>query len=254
MEGPEAGLERSLAALEVAERRGVLDQGLSVKASSIGMLFDLGEWDRALAWAEEILGTGRDRLDPTLYVAARTMRSRIASLRGRADEADDAEALLSIARPVEELHVLAPALAVAAHLELEAGRVAEALAALRRFASVTSGVADEYRESQLAAVVRDCVRAGEPGLGRTLTEQSSGAVRRNELNVASATATMAEAGDATTEAAAAYAAAAEAWRGFGHCVEELEALRGLARCDPARATVAGAEADAIARRLGMPSR
>ncbi len=251
MQGPAAGLEQCLAALEVAERRGVLDQGLSAKAGGVGMLFDLGEWDRALAWATEILALGRDRLDPTIYVSARTAIARIASLRGRPDEAGPPEELLALVRPVEELHVLAPALAVAAHLELQAGRAARALEHLEEFASVTRDVAPEYRESQLAAVVRDCLAAGGRELAGTLTAESSGAVRMHALNVAAANAAISEADGRTAEAATAYAKAAEAWRDFGDAPEELEALRGLARCDP---SAADARIGEIAARLGIDAR
>ena len=252
MEGPAAGLEQCLAALEVAERRGVVDQGLWMKAGGVGMLFELGAWDRAVAWANEILATGRDRLDPPLYAASRIAISRIASLRGRADEAGTAEELLELAGSVEELHVRAPALAVAAHLELEAGRTPEALRHLREFASVTRDVAAEYRESQLAAVVRDCVRAGAVELAREMTDRSVGAVRRAALNVVSAMAATTEAGGNAGAAATAYAEAAEAWRAFGVPLEELEALRGLERCDPP-STGARARADELSARLGVPS-
>ena len=248
MEGPAAGLEQCLAALEVAERRGVVDQGVSMKAKGVGMLFDLGEWDRAVAWATEVLSFGRDRLDPTIYVSARTAISRIASFRGRPEEADPPQELLELARPVEELHVLAPALVVAAHLYLQAGRAAEAIEHLEEFASVTRDVAPEYRESQLAEVVRDCLRAGVGELAGTLTAGSRGAVRLHALNIVSANAAMAEADGKTGDAATGYTSAAEAWRDFGNAPEELEALRGLGRCDPAAAE-AGRRADDIAGRL-----
>ena len=152
---------------------------------------------------------------------------------------------------MEELHVLAPALAVAAHLELQAGRAARALEHLEEFASVTRDVAPEYRESQLAAVVRDCLAAGGRELAGTLTAESSGAVRMHALNVAAANAAISEADGRTAEAATAYAKAAEAWRDFGDAPEELEALRGLARCDP---SAADARTGEIAARLGIDAR
>jgi hypothetical protein len=159
--------------------------------------------------------------------------------------------LLALARPVEELHVLAPALAVAAHLHLAAGRTDEAREHLEEFATVTRGVASEYRESLLAPVVRDCVRARALDLARGLVAESVGAVRRDTLHLASARAAIAEADGETAGAGEAYAAAAADWRASGYPFEAFEALRGLARCDPS-ATGASEEAAAIAERLGIP--
>ena len=252
MEGPAAGLERCLAALEVADRRGVVDQGLSAKAGGVGMLIDLGDWDRALAWSSEILATGRDRLDPTLFAASRTAISRIASLRGRPDEAGDPDELLDLARSVGELHVVAPAMAVASRLLLEAGRREDALELLREFAAVTRGVAPEYRESQLAAVTRECIRAGDPALAAEMIGESVGSTRRDRLNVSSARAAVAEADGRLVEAAALYEEAADGWRAYGNPLEEAEALGGLARCDPGAGDARG-RVDELRRDLGMPA-
>jgi class 3 adenylate cyclase/tetratricopeptide (TPR) repeat protein len=251
MEGPAAGLEQCLAALEVADRRGVVDQGLWTKAGAVGMLIDLGDWDRALTWSHEILATGRDRLEPALVVASRTAISRIASLRGRLYDADDPGELLALARPVGELHVLAPALAVASRLMLDAGRGEEALELLREFAAVTRGVAPEYRESQLAAVTRECVRAGDPELAGKMIGESVGVTRRDRLNVSSARAAASEADGDLGGAAAGYAEAGEDWRAYGDPLEEAEALAGLARCDP-EAADARDRAEELRRALGMP--
>jgi tetratricopeptide (TPR) repeat protein len=250
-EGPAAGLELCTAALEVADRRGVLDQGLWTRAGGVGMLFDLGDWDRALTWANEILATGRDRLDPALFAASRSAISRIASLRGHPNEADDPDELLALARDVGELHVLSPALAVAGRLLLDAGRSEEALALLREFAVVTHGVAPEYRESMLAAVTRECVRAGDPDLAGEMIGESVGSSRRDRLNVSSARAAVAEAGGDLEDAASGFREVAGEWRSYGNPLEEAEALAGLARCDPA-AGEAAARADGLLRQLGMP--
>jgi tetratricopeptide (TPR) repeat protein len=251
MEGPAAGLEQCLAALEVADHRGVVDQGLWTKAGGVGMLIDLGDWDRALTWSNEILSTGRDRLEPALFAASRTAISLVASLRGRPHDADDPGELLALARPVGELHVLVPALAVASRLLLDAGRGEEALELLREFAAVTRGVAPEYRESQLAAVTRACIRVGDPVLAGEMIGESVGATRRNRLNVSSARAAVSEADGDLRSAAAGYAEAAEGWRAYGDPLEEAEALAGLARCDP-EATDARDRAGELRHRLGMP--
>jgi hypothetical protein len=148
--------------------------------------------------------------------------------------------------------VLAPSLYVAARLLLDAGRPAEALELLREFALVTRGVAPEYRESQLAAVTRECVRAGDPELAEEMIGESVGASRRDRLNAASARAAVAEAGADLEVARAGYADAAAEWAAYGNPLEEAEALAGLARCDPS-AVEAGTRAIELRRQLGMPA-
>ena len=139
-----------------------------------------------------------------------------------------------------------------AQLLLDAGRPAEALELLREFALVTRGVAPEYRESQLAAVTRECVRAGDPGLAEEMIGESVGASRRDRLNAASARAAVAEAGADLEVARAGYADAAAEWAAYGNPLEEAEALAGLARCDPSAAE-AGRRAAELRRQLGMPA-
>jgi hypothetical protein len=230
MEGPAAGLAHAREGTAIAERRGVIDQGLQMRAGEMGLRFDLGDWDGAIAACDEILAVGSERLDGALLAVTRTMRARIACFRGRSEEADGPEALLELARPVAELHALCPALAVAAELAIADGRRPDAAAYLEEFASVTRGVAAEYRESRLASAARCCVAAGVPSTAQRLVEESKGVVRRDRLNVLSARATLAEARGDVEDAAELYAEAAEGWRQFGNPLEEAEALLGRARC------------------------
>jgi class 3 adenylate cyclase/tetratricopeptide (TPR) repeat protein len=230
MEGPAAGLASYESALELADRRGVVSQGQWTKGAGIGALFDLGEWDRALEWCEELLALGSERLDGSILLMARTVKCSIALLRDRPEEVETAQELLAIARPVEELHALCPAIALAAELELANGRVAEAAAYLEEFASVTSGVAAEYRESRLAPVVRACVQADRVPIAVRMIDESEGRVTRDRLNVLAARGTVAEARRDLRAAASLYRDAADEWRRFGNPFEEAQSLLGLARC------------------------
>jgi class 3 adenylate cyclase/tetratricopeptide (TPR) repeat protein len=251
MEGPAAGLVHAEEGTTIAERRGVVDQGLWTKAGAVALRFDLGDWDRAIGACDEILAVGSERLDRALLAVARTMKSRIAGLRGRSEEADDPETLLALARPVAELHALCPALAVAAELAIADGRRSAAAAYLEEFASVTHGVAAEYRESRLASVARCCVESGVPSLAQRMMEESGGVVRRDRLNVLSARATLAEAAGGAEAAAELYSDAAEGWRRFGNPFEEAEALLGRSRCaDEPAADRRGRD---LLRQLGVPT-
>src|SRR3989442_7913365 len=121
MEGPLVGLARYETALELASRRGSTTQGLWAKTERMEVLYQIGEWDRALVEADELIALGRNRIDQTLYAISHVMRSRILLLRGRHRDGTPAGELLELARPVEELQLLAPALAVAAMVGLAGG-------------------------------------------------------------------------------------------------------------------------------------
>jgi len=230
IEGPRRGLRHVERALEVAERRGVVDQALWTKAGALEMLADLGEWDRAVEWSGELLALGPERVDGALLAVARSVRSGIAARRGRFDEAGSPQDMLSLAPALEEMQVRAPALAAAAELAVAGGDEDLARRCLEEFELVTRGVASQYREARLAPVARACAAVGEVALIEKMIAGSQGLVRRDRLNVASALATLAEARGDAEQAAALYADAAEGWRAFGVPFEEAMALLGRSRC------------------------
>jgi tetratricopeptide (TPR) repeat protein len=243
MRGPAAGLVHFSSALEMTERRGLAVASLWAKVGLLGASFDLGEWDRALEIAAEMLSVGRERLDGSLEATARIFRARILTLRGRHDEAGPAEELLAVVRPVEELQVLAPA----------RGDLTSAAAFLEEFAELTRGVAAQYRESNLAEVVRVCTRAGRNELAGRLVDESRGVVLRDRLNVVSARASVMEAGGDNAGAAEMFAEAAEGWRAFEDPFEEAQALLGVARTAADREEDRARAAELLAK-LGVPER
>jgi class 3 adenylate cyclase/tetratricopeptide (TPR) repeat protein len=229
-EGPAAGMAHYEAALEITERRGLVVANLWAKGGSLGALYDSGEWDRALRFCEEMLAVGRERLDPSLDAVARTMRSRIAVLRGHRELAESADELLAAARSVEELQVMAPALVTSAAIALVDGAVAEASSYLKEFEEVTRDVAAQYRESQLAEAARLCVQAGEISLAEQFASESRGIVPRDRLNALSTRAVVAEANGSKELAEELFAEASTGWRAFSNPLEEAEALLGFTRC------------------------
>ena len=254
------------AALAIAERRGVQSSAAWSKAGALEMLMDAGEWDRAHKWCEELIAQGPDRLDPTLMAVARTVRTHIALLRGRQDETDPPGKLVGLARQVEELHALAPALAVAAELAAAEGDATNAAAFVEEFDRVTRDAAPQYRESRLAELARTCARIGRDDLTRSMLKRSRGLVRRDRLNVLSASAVLEDAagtaipplGESARAGLSTYlhAAAAGEWAAFGNPFEEAMALLGLARGRQAMgdASVAAqdrADARALLRPLGV---
>jgi class 3 adenylate cyclase/tetratricopeptide (TPR) repeat protein len=250
MRGPAAGLGHFSSSLEVAERRG-LAVALWAKVGLLGAFFDLGEWDRALEVAGEMLSVGRERLDGSLEATARIFRARILTLRGRDEDAGAAEELLEVVRPVEELQVLAPGLVVAADISAARGDLAGAAAFLEEFAEVTRGVAAQYREAHLAEVVRLCIRAGRNELAARLVEESRGVVLRDRLYVVSARASLMGEGGDNAGASEGFAEAAEGWRAFEDPYEEAQALFGLARTGADKEGDRARAAELLAK-LGVP--
>jgi class 3 adenylate cyclase/tetratricopeptide (TPR) repeat protein len=230
LDGPRDALAHDERALALAERRGVVSQGLWTKAHGVWLLFELGEWDRQLRWCDELLATGGDRLDRSLYVVASLARARVLLLLGREDEASPPVDILSLARPMDEMQVLVPALVVASEFADATGDRDTVLMLLAEFEEVTRDVAAEYRESHLTGIVRRCISAGARDLAERLVEQSHGRTKRDRLNVNAARAALDEAAGGIDEATAGYLTAESAWEGYEYPLERAFATAGAARC------------------------
>ena len=231
LEGPSAAMPYFEHALAAAERRGVVSQALWTKAGALSVLYDMGDWDRAETWCDELIAIGPEGSDRAVYTVGVIMRARIALHRGRRDEASDPADLVGMARQVEDLQVLTPALVAAAIISSADGDAASARAYVEEFASATSDAASEYRESQLTPVCRVAVAADATEVARRLVEESRGASLRDGLHVRASRAVLAEA-DGLAEAPDLYAGVAEAWEKFGNVYEEAEALLGVERLLP----------------------
>jgi class 3 adenylate cyclase/tetratricopeptide (TPR) repeat protein len=237
LEGPAAAMREFEAAIELAERRGFSTAAQWAKATAVVTLFDLGDWDRALLLCEELLDASEGRLDPTLVVQARVTRSAVALARG-VGEVDDPEQVLAIARNVEELQALVPALVMGAAMAASRSDAATARSLLEEFDEVTRGVAEEYRGSRLAEVARTSVSVGADDLLEQIVSTTEAHSKRDSLQLGTAGAVLAEVRNASA-AAERYGSAAAGWRSFGVPHEEA-----LARLGRARATrAAGQEPD-----------
>jgi len=254
--GPSPGIEHYDRAIELGERHGVVSQHLWSVAGSTGPLFDGGDWDRLLSRCDQLLSVDPGLLDPALRAVALAMRARVLVLRGQRERARDAEEFLELAKPLGELQVLAPALMVAAQLTLADQEFERAVGYLKDFAETTRNVAETYRESLLAHVARLAVAVGEVGLAVDLVEESGGRTPREDLNLRSAAATVAEAREEFEVAERGHADVAEGWRSYGNPFELAMSLLGRARCADrlgrADATT-GHEASEILRALGIPA-
>jgi ATP/maltotriose-dependent transcriptional regulator MalT len=246
--GPEAGLAEWERALELAERRNVRSQATYTKGSALWALLELGEWDRVLAWSEDLLGLPVGRLDPAVEVIARVARSHVALARGRRDEVDDPRAVLALAERTEELAAQAPAYAAASAIAFADGDVELAIERLEAFATLTEGVAPEYRHLDLLRTVRLSIAAGRRDLAERLIASSDPSAMRDRLRVDAARAMLAEA-DGEADAATAYGEVAERFRTYGDPFEEAMALLGRSRL--AGDEGARERAEALLARLGV---
>jgi class 3 adenylate cyclase/tetratricopeptide (TPR) repeat protein len=256
IEGPTPALRHYEDALAVAERRGIVSQGLWMKGGALEGLFDVGNWDRALQWCEDLLSLGADRLDGTLLSVATSTRSRILLLRGARAEVTGPEEVAALARSIGEMQAVAPGLIAAAELAAAEGTMADAVAYVEELERVTNGVPSYYRESRLGAMARVCAMANDLAPVERMLDAAEGLFRRDRLSAASARAVVAEAmGDPS--AAAWYGQAAAGWRAFPNPLEEGLALLGRARCRRGGVQAAESALD-LARgrellgRLGMP--
>ncbi len=227
VQGPAAGLEELEAALELAERRNVLSQAAYARASAIKLMFDAGEWDRALEWSDHIFSLVPERTDRVVFVVAEVVRSRVSLARGDLGRVADDGELVRAAERVGELHALAPALVAAAEIALARGDRALAAERVERFEAATEGVAAEYRAFDLARAVRVAIAAGRVDLGERLVATAEPRVLRDRLRSDVARAMLAEAhGEGAAEA---YADVAARLHDYGDAFEEAIALLGHAR-------------------------
>jgi class 3 adenylate cyclase/tetratricopeptide (TPR) repeat protein len=247
VQGPAAGIAELEAALELAERRNVTSQGAYSRANAIHLMVDAGDWDRALAWADELTSMPPERVDPVVVIMAELCRSRIQLARGARDGVADPDELVEAAERVEELHALAPALVAAAQIALRRGDAARAASLIERFEAATDGVAPEYRAAEIVRAVRTAVEAGRVDLAERLLAGTEPRVPRDGFRLTAARAILAEAlGDG---AASAYAASAEELQGYGDVYEEALARRAHARLTGDDAS--RARADELFSRLGV---
>jgi tetratricopeptide (TPR) repeat protein len=248
-EGPAAGLHEWEMGLELAERRNVQSQGTYTKGAALWVLLELGEWDRLLAWSDDLLALPPGRLDPAVSVTARSTRAHVLLARGRRSKVADPEELVRDARRTQEIAAHAEALVAAAATALADGRAEQTASWLEAFAAVTEDVAPEYRAIELVRAVRLCVACGQVDLAERLAASVEPRVLRDRLRRDTAEAMLAEA-RGEPEVGEAYARVSERLRTYGDPYEEAMALLGQAR-------LTGAEqprerARALLERLQVP--
>jgi len=175
--------------------------------------------------------TNDDRMDASLVVAVDIWTTLVHLRRGQ--PLGDVEDILARAREVEELQVLAPALALAAQAAMAAGDPVRAAALAGEFETVTRSKAPMYRSESAVAVARVALAAGVPEVADDLVARSEPVTMRDELFIDTAAAVVREAeGAAEPEV---WAALERRWHDYGNVFEEAYAAMALGRTadDPA---------------------
>jgi class 3 adenylate cyclase len=231
VKGPEAAMDAYRESREAALRRGQAVIAATSAVLSLPAMFDLGRWDELLATASTL----RPQLDTGLAALLADMvpwHAAVLTWRGALAEAHQLlDPVLPQAREME-LQTALPAFAAAATLFVADGCSPEALRLIEEYEQtvIRSAPASWYWGwFYLADIVRACISLGETDHARRLIGRAEPALWRNQLQVRSARAALAEAiGDPAADQL--YAQAAADWQQFGHVLEHGLALLGLGRC------------------------
>ena len=234
LEGARAVYRTLAEGSEFARSHGLGAYIMSYRAALIACLRDLGEWDRALQEAVEILPALEKSGDAGCEHCVRAVVAQILAARGDASEAVpwlprvEGEARKSEAGWLRTQVLIGTA---AAHLQI--GERAAALALLAECLATPAALPTS--SEWIPAAVRCALTGGDAGLADRLAECYRSALPAHRLPldenvVVSLAATLAEARREHEAAAAGFADAAARWRGFEMPYEEAQALFGQGRC------------------------
>lgn len=255
--GPSVALPMNRATADLCRRRGIEGQGMWTRAEGFWLRFDAGLWDELLSEAGDLGAWAAEHGDNQIATVAGLYRARVLAHRGHAEQAVElAGSFTPVAREIQDLQVLAPALMVAVVAYAAAGGRAHALALVDELDAATREGPTEYRELYLPEVVRVLIAAGETDLAERIVGTRPVHVRRTRLAVASSRALLAEARGDLEVAAAGFRETAAGWEAWGGRFEQGHAAAGLGRSLEAlgkvgEAALAANKANSIFASLGM---
>jgi class 3 adenylate cyclase/tetratricopeptide (TPR) repeat protein len=232
VEGPGAALAVCEEGVDFAERRGLSEAAMWLRASTLGPLLDLGRWDEAVTLADEAIAWDLAHGGDYLAIGCRRYVTLILTWQGDLIAARDlASRVLPRAREIGDLQQLVPALVNSSLVEHASGNHAAALALVEEAAKLTTDRAGGRRF--LGQYVADMVRVvavPAPALARSLLDDTEATATRYRLAATTATAVLTEAAGDPEHAATRYAEAADGWTRYGLALEHALALLGQGRC------------------------
>ena len=232
VEGPRAAMAVCEDGIDFAERRGLSEAAMWLRASTLGPLLDLGRWEEAVALADEAIAWDLAHGGDYLAIGCRRYVTVILAWQGDLIAARELSArVLPRAREIDDLQQLVPALVNAALVEQASGDRTAALSLVEEAARTAAERAGGRRflGQYLADMVR--IAAGPaPALARDLVDDAEATATRYRLTAATARAVLTEATGEPEPAAAGYAEAAAGWSAYGQVLEHALALLGQGRC------------------------
>jgi hypothetical protein len=230
VDGSAAAHEIFRAGIEIGERRGLVGWVLWGKAHTVWTLFDLGEWDKLLDVADELVAW--DQAHGRSYTTAMALpfKAHVLATRGDTDAAaalvDD---FMDRAREIADPQVVAPAAVAAAFIEHVRGDGEAALAFVREYENATQ-VRPSLRSQFLAEAVRVCAAESGADRAEALTRGLVADTARSRAALATARLVIAESRERLEEPAAEFAEVAGAWEVHGCQVERAHTLLLGGRC------------------------
>ena len=232
VEGPDAALAVCEDGVDFAERRGLSEAAMWLRASTLGPLLDLGRWDEAVTLADEAIAWDLAHGGDYLAIGCRRYVTLILAWQGDLIAARDLSSrVLPRAREIDDLQQLVPALVNAALVAQATGDPPAALALVTEAAQLTTDRAGGHRF--LGQHVADMVRIAAtpaPALARDLIAAAEPTATRYRLAATTAAAVLAESMGELEQAASLFAEAADGWGSYRQVLEHALALLGQGRC------------------------
>src|SRR5215213_11654311 len=194
VEGPDAAMAVCEEGVDFAERRGLSEAAMWLRASTLGPLLDLGRWDEAVTLADEAIAWDLAHGGDYLAIGCRRYVTLILTWQGDLIAARDLSSrVLPRAREIDDLQQLVPALVNAALVAQATGDPPAALALVAEAAQLTTDRAGGHRF--LGQHVADMVRIAAtpaPALARDLITAAEPTATRYRLAATTAAAVLAE--------------------------------------------------------------
>jgi class 3 adenylate cyclase len=231
LNGPGSALETMHSSIELSERIGDVSSAAWARSSTLCPLFDLGEWNEAIATADRCVRDAEERGSDAFLTWVKALLAIISSLRGHHREAATLLAdVRSVAVESTDGQIRATVLSAAVLVGSMRGDHDDAMALTKGLSESQDMKSDWYYVSRTPILARACVAAGRPDLLPSLTEGVSPKPRGHENALISVEAIRSESSGAFGKAAQTYADAAERWSSFPSVPERAFSLLGMGRC------------------------
>ena len=227
--GPAAALASAREGIAFCEARGIAEQVLSLRATSLRLLADLGHTSDVLKEVESVAARIQATGDKD-FTETRVLEARLLAECGTPRGATDLNAFLAEVREIGEPSRTATALVVGVQSLLVEGGVDQARAMEADLARLATDEGAVIYADLLPTALRAVLVIGDQPLAQRLVGLVKPSTVLAGLGMASSRAQLAEAAGDLLEAVDRYAEAADGWQAFGNVPEQAYARLGQGRC------------------------